>query len=693
MGNVSKIYIEVEVDGKGGIKVLRQIGTESDKTGKTGSKAFEKMDRSAENFNRQIQHAQNQMLKWGGILLGGYVIKSVAMDFLDVASSFEQMEVKLDALTRGRGPETLAAINQWALDMPVNTRKAVDTFAMMQAMGLDPTIAKMQTLVDVSSIFGEEAMPRVARALGQMITLGKLSSEELNQMAEAGINARKYLSQAFGMTVEELQKSKISIDQIVDAIWQGLNADFSGAAQKAQSSWQGIWTTFISYVQEAERQVADAGLFEELKIQMSGVNEELADWIKNNSALIAQKVPEYVGDLKTNISDLYALYQTIPSEIVGAAGYGIAGRVLFGGWGPAKVVAGLYLINEGMKKFDLDIGSSVKNVGELNSALQNIWDVITGKRDWDTGQLKGMAADLNNLRIAAEQTKKQMEELSSAGGKTPGNVPRPSSKIPYFDTTLSDIENLKQAEAELMKGYDTTLKASIDKTRPEYVDLWQAQANDRYEVQARGLERIIEAEEENNNRMIELSQRTAEAMEQNFSDLYFDIMRQKYRGLGDYADAVLMSMQRATADVLGQMTKEALFGGGSNAGASGNVWGWFSSLFSGGSNYAGAGTRGVTPGSVNWHAQGGTFGPDEWIGVGEKGPEIIYTGNKSGQVIPAGGAGNVSIQVNVINNGEPMEQAAPADVRFDGSKYIADVHIDRMINNRSYRQANKQAMR
>jgi len=193
-----------------------------------------------------------------------------------------------------------------------------------------------------------------------------------------------------------------------------------------------------------------------------------------------------------------------------------------------------------------------------------------------------------------------------------------------------------------------------------------------------------------------LSQRTAEAMEQNFSDFYFDVMRGEFDSLADYANAMLMSIQRATADVMGQMTKEALFGGGSTK-SSGLISGlgtWLGGLFGGGSSYAGAGTYGVNPGDINWHAKGGSFGPDEWIGVGEDGPEIIYTGSKSGQVIPSGaGRGDVSIQVNVINeSGEPL-RAEQGQVRFDGQQYIADVHIDKMINSRGYRQANRQAMR
>jgi tape measure domain-containing protein len=667
-GNSSRVYIEVEVDGKGGIKVLRQIGKESDKTGKKGKKSFQGMGRSVGDFNRQLQGSQKLLLKWGGTLLGGYAIKRVAGDFLDVASSFEQMEVKLDALTKGHGPETLAAINKWALDMPVNTRKAVDTFAMMQAMGLDPTIAKMQTLVDVSSIFGEEAMPRVARAMGQMITLGKLSAEELNQMAEAGINARKYLTQAFGMTVTELQKSKISIDQIVNAIWQGLNADYAGAAQKAQHSWQGLWTTFISYTEEAERQVMAAGVFDELKNQMSGINDELSLWIKNNSALIAQKVPEYLSKTKTGLQKIWDLATYDPAILE----WGIVG-LAFGG-----------------KKWAL-IGGSMAHMA---SWAQNL------------GKAMGMASQgIVSYSEIAKANFKDLEDIIAKGearmnkSKTFGIGPGTSGYDIYKSkSTTSKPIIIPKQHTQALKDYKA-LMTEVEKAQQEFQNaliLGGGTAAIVEEQLRRGvgdnLQIVKDAAKDTSNYMIELSQRTAEAMEQNFSDLYFDIMTGQFRSLGDYATAVLRSIQRATADLLGQTTKEALFDKGGGSGLIDTGVNWVTSLFSGGSSYPGAGTYGVNPGDVNWHAQGGSFGPNEWIGVGEKGPEIIYTGNKSGQVIPSGG-GNVSVQVNVINNGEPLEQSAPAQVRFDGSKYIADVHIDRMMNNRSYRQANRQAMR
>jgi len=147
---------------------LEIVLTAKDITGK----AFKKLDGRIKSITSSVFSLHGSL----ALLAGGYGFVSVARGAINVASSFEQMQIKLDALTRGKGVETLERINKWALDMPVDTRQAVDTFAMMQAMGLDPTIEKMETLVDVASIFGDDAMPRVARAMGQMQTLGKISA-------------------------------------------------------------------------------------------------------------------------------------------------------------------------------------------------------------------------------------------------------------------------------------------------------------------------------------------------------------------------------------------------------------------------------------------------------------------------------------------------------------------------------------
>ena len=312
------LKIQIIVDDKGSVKI-RQVGTEAEKAGRKGEKAFRRTGRSIDEMNQQSALAASRILKVVGSIAALtatiYGVKKLVEGFMDTAKAFEAMEIKLNALTQGRGVETLERINAWALNMPVNTRKAVDTFVMMQAMGLQPTIDKMQTLVDVSAIFGEEAMPRVARALGQIQTLGKLSAEELNQMAEVGINARKYLTEAFGQTVEELQKSGIAIEKVVKAIMDGMEAEFGGAAAAAMKTWSGMTTTLVSYWEEFKRQVMDSGPFDALKEYLGEVVDQLEEMKKSGELdeWATNMAKAIVGSMQTAVQAVMALYNVYQS--------------------------------------------------------------------------------------------------------------------------------------------------------------------------------------------------------------------------------------------------------------------------------------------------------------------------------------------------------------------------------------------
>ena len=281
---LGQIYVEINArleKLEGDLKKGRRI---SEQQTRLMQRTFDKI-----NFKR----ARSSLMNFNRLLLAvatGYGLKRIASSAIETAASFEQMQVKLDQLTGGRGKQTLEELNKWALEMPVNTQKAVETFIMMKAYGLDPNIQSLQTLVDVAMIFGEDAMPRVARALGQLQARGKLSAQEIMQLSEVGINANKYLVDAFGMGVEGVKKAGIDINTVIQAIIKGMDKDFGGSAQKMMKSWQGLTSVFRSYIVEIERKVMAAGVFDLLKHHLDSINSRLGDWIKNNDQLITQKV-------------------------------------------------------------------------------------------------------------------------------------------------------------------------------------------------------------------------------------------------------------------------------------------------------------------------------------------------------------------------------------------------------------------
>lgn len=395
------------------------------------SLSIRSLQRAVSGFRRTINGVSNAVLSFKGILVGlGAGI--VAKGFLDTAKSFAAMEIKLDALTKGRGTETLEAINAWALRMPVDTRKAVDSFTMMMAMGLDPTLEKMTTLVDVSVLFGEHAMPRVARALGQMATLGRLSAEELNQLSEVGINARKYLTEAFGMTVEELQKSRVKIGSIIDAILKGMEREFGGSSQRMMNSWSGLMTTLISYWVEFQRRVMQSGVFEAMKKQLQILVDQVDELFKTGRIDIwAHEVAIAVITAFQAMNEAFGFFtqSVISSKII---------------WDKLALSFRQMRLTSLQSQFD-NLFEALTEGGEKARYFQSIWG-----EDWQT-----------QARVRLGELQKEIDSVTNAAGENADALAANADRLERYrnliESTRETLEKLKLTRFEPPEGIEGEL--------------------------------------------------------------------------------------------------------------------------------------------------------------------------------------------------------------------------------------------
>ncbi len=288
-GNTGTIKLTLEMDDKGTVKVLKAVGSESDKTGKKGKDAFDKMDKSAKTFSKSANAGAKSIvnMKTAVVALisaGGVIyLKSMAISFTDAASQAKNLEVALNTLTKGKGVETFEALNYWALKMPVNTQEAILTFQKLRAFGLEPTLKDMTTLVDASSALGGDkgTMPGIARALGQMSTNQKVLREELNQLAERGIPAVQILQEELGVTADQLQdvgNAGLDVNEVLNALMVGMEKRFGGASAKFMKEWSGMIESSKSVWFEYRRAVMESGPFDAMK---EGLGEFL-DYLATN---------------------------------------------------------------------------------------------------------------------------------------------------------------------------------------------------------------------------------------------------------------------------------------------------------------------------------------------------------------------------------------------------------------------------
>lgn len=450
---------------------------------KVASRGVDALKMSFTSLKTGISNISRHIFSLQGMLLGLGVGLS-AKSFLDVASSFEAMEVKLEVLTKGKGKETLEALNEWALKMPVNTQKAVESFAQMMAMGLNPTIDKLQTLVDVASIFGDDALSRVSLQLGQMSSAARISSEDLNTIAQTGLNVKKYLIEAYGR-IDELQKKiqsgAVDVQDAINVIWKGMEKEFAGSAIKMQTTWSGLKNTFISFIVEIQRKIMDAGVFDALKQVMIGINAQLEKWLENNKELLAQEVPKYVEKVKKVISELWekvkgikAVYDALPDGVIGIAGIGIVGRILFGGPGgillatAAAVVVAIKAIKATIKDVgDMNIQELEKKIISLKKSLSETSTFEGMDEPYYVKQWRAQLKQAEEQLRIYKQAKKELEELEPPSTTSKKELPKVLPKVKTKASITTEIkaitvDDVLKWDAEDIKKASETLLSELD---------------------------------------------------------------------------------------------------------------------------------------------------------------------------------------------------------------------------------------
>ena len=229
---------------------------------------------------------------------------------LDVAGNLQVLKISLDTVTKGHGEEWFGKLNKFALDLPVNLSATIDSFRRMTAMNLQPTVEQMQILVDASSsLGGEEALIGISRALGQIITKGKVYYEELLQLTERGIPAYDILREKLHLTGQQIANiGNISVDgrKAVDAMFEGMKERYGGQIERMKNTYVGQIQIMKNNWMDLQRIMGDIA-FPNIIAQLKEFNE----WIKQNKQQIAEWMGGVIESFISVSKALYACRNTI----------------------------------------------------------------------------------------------------------------------------------------------------------------------------------------------------------------------------------------------------------------------------------------------------------------------------------------------------------------------------------------------
>lgn len=139
----------------------------------------------------------------------------------------------------------------FAASTPFEFPELADAAKKLLAFGFaaEDVIPMMTAIGDaVGALGGGQAeIDRVTMALGQMQAKGKVSAEEMNQLAELGIPAWKMLADSMGITTAEAMKlaeqGLIPADAAVQSLLAGMEQTFGGAMAAQATTFNGLLST------------------------------------------------------------------------------------------------------------------------------------------------------------------------------------------------------------------------------------------------------------------------------------------------------------------------------------------------------------------------------------------------------------------------------------------------------------------
>lgn len=235
--------------------------------------------------------------------------------------------------------------------------------------------------------------------------------EGMGELIDNGRSAEKVFGR-FGLQGEEVMKVLPAMATKSGLLAEALdiaNKETENATalnQEAMAASESFASQMTMTVNAVDRIASRIG--EGLAPEIVEVTEKFRDWVDENDELIQQRMPEKIGDIAEaaggvleKLSGMKALYDAVPDEVVSAGGMGLAGRMILGA-GAGKWVFTLSLLNDSLKSVNLDLGHLKDTYRQGGEAFQNLFDVFSGKRDWNTGELIGDAA-LKNLEGASDR--------------------------------------------------------------------------------------------------------------------------------------------------------------------------------------------------------------------------------------------------------------------------------------------------
>lgn len=450
----------------------------------------------------------------------GLAIAGIGAASVKAAADMEQTRKAFTTLLKDAtlAKDFLAELETFAANTPFELPGLLQASKKMLAFGFTAQqVIPVLTAVGDSAAalgMGQEGIDRLTIAIGQMQAKGKVSAEEMLQLAEAGVPAWQMLADAMGTSIPQAMKmaEKGTIDSAtgIQAIISGMNSKFGGMMQEQSSTINGMLSNIQDSIgqtmvvigdeitegldlkpalKEAQDDLSDFAA----KVKSSGIAEAIRDTVPPAAGatiaafaavLTATAIPA-MAKLGLSAASTAAAFAGITGPIaLAAAGIGAAAYLIWQNWDWLVVQWDYFCIT--MQNSVLGAEAEIKNafaemVSSAASGLNNLMalvgassDLANQAKEWADNVQKGAQATIEaakaNQQIADSNLVKLKFRYESENA--------PTDIVSDFKS--ADVDNLglkSSAPAETGKGASEQTSKGVNKIARE-IDRINEQLNE-----------------------------------------------------------------------------------------------------------------------------------------------------------------------------------------------------------------------
>ena len=229
--------------------------------------------REINNSQRQLRRAFGpealELSEGAAGLLGALAVAMGAVGIASIKMSAD-MQANKTAFTHLLGSVDAAKsmlddLATFAADTPFEMTGLINASKKLLAykFAAQDIIPIMASVGDAVALMGggQESIDGVVRALGQIQMKGKLSAEEVNQLAERNINAWKYVAAELGVSIPDAMKlteqGAVNATTAINGIVKGMQTEFKGGMDALSKEIPGLLSTMKDNVSAVMREIGD----------------------------------------------------------------------------------------------------------------------------------------------------------------------------------------------------------------------------------------------------------------------------------------------------------------------------------------------------------------------------------------------------------------------------------------------------